>query len=306
MCALYPYYVWHDAVVQENATLAFLTAVAIWCLIHADQSRGWAAAAGAALGSCVLTKANLQLFAVAAPLWLGTVRGKRAEAAVAMGALALTVGPWLVRTELVVGSPVLYSDGGRALFKAHNRYTFEFFPERSIDFLPGPAFAELPPEAKLEFERLRKIDFHQVATSAWYWELGMEYIRQKPGLALWEGVRKILIGYSPLFSPRKGLPEQSVYFVSYFPILAGALAGVWLNRRRWRELGYFYVLFATFALGTAVFWAHTSHRVYTEPYLMMMAADAAVRIRNRRRDRRAHSGEPEATEETESSPRLVY
>jgi len=49
---------------------------------------------------------------------------------------------------------------------------------------------------------------------------------------------------------------------------------MWLTRGRWREFGYIYLLFASFAMGTAVFWAHTSHRVYLDPYLMIFAAYA--------------------------------
>jgi hypothetical protein len=45
-----------------------------------------------------------------------------------------------------------------------------------------------------------------------------------------------------------------------------------LTRHRWRELGPIYLQFLCFAAVTAVFWAHTSHRVYLDVYLIVFAA----------------------------------
>ena len=176
-----------------------------------------------------------------------------------------------------MGAPVLYSNSGFSLFKGNNDYTFRYFPEKSIDEVSNSAFGELSESEDREGRRLAAADPNGIQVSNWLWKRGMSYIEAHPWLTVWHGIRKIEIGFSPIFSPRKGLVEQTVYFVSYFPILVGGIAGAWLSCRRWREVGYFYVLMLTFSLGTAIFWAHTSHRMYLDPYLMIFSAYAVRR-----------------------------
>jgi hypothetical protein len=100
----------------------------------------------------------------------------------------------------------------------------------------------------------------------------MAFIRANPGLTFERGLRKIWIAFSPRFSPRQSTAFQTVYFLTYTPLVILAIAGLWATRARWKQLGYIYVLILTFAAGTAVLWAHTSHRMYLEPYLMIFAA----------------------------------
>jgi 4-amino-4-deoxy-L-arabinose transferase-like glycosyltransferase len=280
MCAVYPYYIWHDTVVQENATLAFVVALALWCLIRSRVSSRWAVAAGVALGLCALTKTTLLLFAIAAPLWIAVDHGKLRFTVAAYLGLILTLIPWLVRTQLIVGAPILYSDTGRSLFVAHNPFVFDYFPEQSLDMVTRPAFESLTAEERLELARATEADPHGLARSDWLWRRGMAYIEQHRLLSVWEGFRKIGIGFSPLFSPRKSAVEQSLYFLSYFPLLVGSIAAAWRLRARWRELGFFYLLIVMFALGTAVFWAHTSHRMYLDPCLMILSASTLTNLRD--------------------------
>lgn len=295
-CAVYPYYIWHDTVVQENVTLAFMVALAVWCLLRADDSRWWALAAGTVLGLCVLTKANMLMFALAAPAWVLLARKEIDRSAFAFLGLALTLVPWLIRSEVVVGAPVTFSNGGFALWTANHRLTFDYFPEQSIDKARLPEIADLSEEDRRELialsapdrfsvpdlyegilprERLAAVsakDPNGLREAKWFWDRGMRFIQSHPWLTLLRGVRKVGIAFSPIFSPRKDWGQQVVYFCSYFPLLIGSILGVWWSRRRWRDLGYLYLLLVTFAAGSAVFWAHTSHRMYLEPYLMILAA----------------------------------
>jgi hypothetical protein len=54
------------------------------------------------------------------------------------------------------------------------------------------------------------------------------------------------------------------------------LWGMWLHRSHWREDSLIYALFGIFALVTAVFWAHTSHRVYLDVYWIVFGAGAVA------------------------------
>jgi 4-amino-4-deoxy-L-arabinose transferase-like glycosyltransferase len=278
--AIYPYFVWHDAVVQETAALTFAVALAIFLLVsaHNSTSRKLWLAAGVALSLTVLTKANLLLFIPAALLWVALFSAGSAAlrtrrlAWTALG-VTLLLGPWVVRTWRITGTPILYSNGGFALWTSNQRLTFDYFPEQSIDEAHIPEWNDLKPAERAEFNALPD-DPQGIFQGRWYWNKGMSFILANPGLTLRRDLRKIWIAFSPRFSPAKSRAFEALYFVSYFPVLVLAVVGIWRSRARWRELGYIYVLIATFALGSAVLWAHTSHRMYVEPYLMILAAGA--------------------------------
>ncbi len=272
--AIYPYFVWHDAVVQETATLTLIVAVAVFLLLRASgsASRWLWLSAGAALGLAVLTKANLALFipfALAWTAWFGWRRVLWAGLGV-----ALILGPWEVRTWRITGSPILYSNGGQALWLSNHALTFDYFPRLSIDEASTAEFGAMTAAEKSEVAALN--DRQGIRQSQWFWNRGIEFIRANPGLTLKRAIYKVWIAFSPVFSPAKPWAFQILYFLSYFPLLVLSVAGIWfahssdLSTRR--ELGYIYVLAVSFALGCAVLWGHTSHRMYIEPYLMILAA----------------------------------
>jgi 4-amino-4-deoxy-L-arabinose transferase-like glycosyltransferase len=274
--AVYPYFVWHDAVVQETATLTLVVAGAIYLLF---RSKGRASlGAGIMLGVAILTKTNLILFFPFALAWTWLF-GWRRVAWVALG-VALVLGPWVVRTWRITGSPILYSNGGQALWAANHAQTFDYFPRLSIDEASEAEYGSLSAADRRELKALN--DPHGIGQAQWYWNKGMAFILANPGLTLKRAVYKVWIAFSPVFSPGKPGAFQIVYFLSYFPLLVLSVAGAWLARRRWRELGYIYMLVLSFALGCAVLWGHTSHRMYVEPYLMILAAHFAAYLATRR------------------------
>ncbi|MBC7899626.1 MAG: hypothetical protein H7070_06185, partial [Saprospiraceae bacterium] len=86
---------------------------------------------------------------------------------------------------------------------------------------------------------------------------------------------KVATGFSWIFSPRDSSLKQAVYFLSYFPILILGILGAISTRKRWRELMPVYLLFLSFIAGTAIYWAHTSHRSFLDVYLILFAAGLA-------------------------------
>ncbi len=277
---IYPYFVWHDPVLQETSTLAFMVAVSVYLLIRAhDSASRWLwLAAGAALALTVLTKANLLLFVPAALLCIalfssgGRPQRVRRFLWASLG-VVLLLGPWIIRTWRITGTPILYSNGGFALWTSNHRLTFNYFPERSIDDAHIPEWNDLTPAEQHEFNSLPD-DPQDILHARWYWKKGMSFVLAHPALTLGRGLQKIWIAFSPRFSPAQGAAFEVVYFVSYFPLLVLAVAGMWRTRARWRELACMFAAIVTFAAGSAVLWAHTSHRMYLEPYLMIFAAAA--------------------------------
>jgi 4-amino-4-deoxy-L-arabinose transferase-like glycosyltransferase len=275
--AVYPYFIWHDAVLQETATLTLVVAVAILLLLRAhDTASRWNwLAAGAVLGVAVLTKANLALFVPFALLWIvvsapAVMPRRLAPALWATLGVALVLGPWVIRTWRITGAPILYSNAGFSLWTSNHRLTFDYFPRRSIDDAAQPEFDDLKPEERREFDAIA--DTQGIRQTRWLWARGVAFIRSHPRLTLERALYKVWIAFSPRFSPAQGWLFQSVYFIFWLPVLVLSLIGAWKTRRRWRELGYIYMLVLSFALTCAIFWGHTSHRMYIEPYLMILAA----------------------------------
>ncbi len=275
--ALYPYYVWHDSVLQENATLAFVVALSIWLMLRLQrsQSRILAMVTGMMLAIAVLTKANLSAYLPLALLWTafalpGTWR-KRAQVVLSLTfGMTLLLVPWFVRTWRITGAPIIYSNGGFSLWTANHRLTFDYFPQRSIDAAQEAEWLDVPPAERHEMYELGDPQF--IRETQWFWNRGMAFIRANPTLTARRAVYKIWIAFSPAFSPAQGIAFQSVYLISYLPLFVLAPLGMWRSRRAWRLHGCIYLLFTSFAVSCAVFWGHTSHRMYLEPYLMIFAA----------------------------------
>jgi 4-amino-4-deoxy-L-arabinose transferase-like glycosyltransferase len=259
---VYPYFLWHDAVVQETATLTLVVAGAIYLLVRGGR------AAGLMLALCALTKANLALFVPFALAWMFRFGWRRVLWATC--GVMLLLGPWMARTWWITGSPTLYSNGGQALWLSNHAMTFDYFPRQSIDEASNAEFNALSPSERAERDAVH--DPQGIAEGRWYWNKGLEFIQQHPWLTLRRAVYKVWIAFSPVFSPAKPGAFQWLYFVSYFPLFVLSCYGAWLSRKRWQDLGYIYLLIATFAIGCAVFWGHTSHRMYVEPYLMILSA----------------------------------
>ncbi len=272
--AIYPYYVWHDGVLQENATLAFVVALTIWLLLRVIQSESrvlWIGA-GIMLALTVLTKANLALYVPLAILWVAFAAGKQWKMrtlCVSLGALLL-LGPWVVRTWRIVGAPILYSNGGFSLWTSNHRLTFDYFPKLSIDAAQEAEWLDVPPADRHAFYEIHDPQF--IRETRWFWDRGMAFIRANPALTARRAVYKIWIAFSPVFSPEHSFAFEAVYLVSYLPLFVLAPIGMWRARARWRQLSCIYLLIASFAVSCAVFWGHTSHRMYLEPYLMIFAA----------------------------------
>jgi 4-amino-4-deoxy-L-arabinose transferase-like glycosyltransferase len=279
LTAIYPYYVVHDTALQENVLYTFLTALAVLLLLRGRHNGSpWlAAGAGLVLGADVLTRANLAPFAAVAPLWFllppaaGKLPWRRRlqNALIGLGVLAATLSPWLGRSYALTGTPVLSTQSGYFLWLGNNPHTFDGYPARSIDRTQRPARAALSPADQAELDALRG---NEAAVDHWFLRQGLDYMRAHPWRSLVGGWRKVAAGFCLLPSPRHGFWLNLIYLLSYGPILLLGLAGLWIGRRDWREHLVFYLLFASFAAVSAVYFAHTSYRSYLDVYLIVFAA----------------------------------
>jgi 4-amino-4-deoxy-L-arabinose transferase-like glycosyltransferase len=277
--AIYPYYVVHDTALQDTSLYTFLTAGSVLLLLKADRSGSsvTGAFAGLTLGFLVLTRATLAPFAIFAPIWLAFAHDPRMGicsrrvwvALLCLSAAALVVSPWLIRSYLLIGSPVLSSEAGLLLWAGNNPYTFSHYPAESIDISKHTALEELSLRDKAEIKAMRN---DEAALDRWFLMKGLRYIHEDPDKFIRSAFRKVGAAFGPLPSPRKGPWANAVHLFSYGSVMMLGLAGFWAHRTQWRQNVIFYALFAFFVVVTGIFYGHTSHRAYLDVYLIIFAA----------------------------------
>jgi len=279
LAAIYPYYVVHDTALQETSLYTFLMALAVLLLLRVRRSGSLliAAGAGLTLAAAVLTRANLALFALLAPLWLTLAGGSHAVcsrrrllvAVVCAGVGMLTVAPWLIRAYQITGSVTLSTQTGFFLWLGNNPYTFSRYPQDSIDRSQAIALAALSSQENKELEARQH---NEALVDEWFRKKGLEYIRDHPWRTLGNSFRKIVDAFGWLPSPRRSFWPSLGYALSYGPVMILGLWGMWTSRRHWREHSIFYAQFVAFAAVTAVFFGHTSYRAYLDVYWIVFAS----------------------------------
>lgn len=279
LCAVYPYYVWHDLALQETGLFTFLAALATVLLCRARDSGGpvHALLAGAVLGAAILTRATLLPFALVGCMWLALpdsgpgpeARARIVSALLALAAMLLVLSPWLVRAHAITGRYGLGTEFGAALYAGNHPLTFADYPDGSIDLSREKVFAAIPPAEKAELDALGG---DEAARSDWFLRKGLANIAAHPADFAAGAAAKLWAAFRPLPSPLHGWFGNLGYALAWCPLLVLGLAGLWRERREWRRDFPAYAHVLVFAGITVVLWAHTSHRSYLDVYLMVFAA----------------------------------
>jgi len=274
--AVYPYYVIHDTALQETSLFTLLTLLSVLVLRRATGpgSAIMAAGGGALLALAVLTRATIAPFAALAPIWLawrtsGSATTKLRRGVLCALALTAVLAPWLWRSYKLTGEPALSTEVGLQVWNGNNPFLFRHYPTESSDLGQSEAFDALSAEEKLG---LVQIGDNEALRDRWFLDKGLTYMQAHPWLTLVNGVRKIGAAFGLLPSPRRGLWPNLIHACSYGPVMLLGALGMWRHRSDWRDDCLIYSLFGVFALVTAVFFAHTSHRAYLDVYLIVFAA----------------------------------
>lgn len=273
ICALWPYYAWHDTALQETGLFTFLGAAATLAMLRA-RATGWcgAAGAGALLGLALLCRSTIAPFAPFALAWLWWWAGRKAAVLGAI-AFAAILAPWLAWSVHVTGEAGLGTEFGAAVYSGNHAETFSRYPVRSIDESRARAFAAMSPADEAEVAALGE---DSPAASRWFAARGIEWIKSHPGEFAWNFVRKNWAAFGPWPSPRHGMLADLAYAATWLPLLLAGLAGFWLERRNWRRDLVITAQFACFVVISGVLWAQTSHRAPLDVLLMVFAARALV------------------------------
>jgi hypothetical protein len=272
--AVYPYYVIHDTALEETSLFTLLTLVAVMLLRQTVRSSKLTlgACAGLLLGLDVLTRATIAPFALLAVPWLVWQKRTRPGLVCAFF-LLMTIAPWLWRNYVLTGVPTLSTETGEELWNGNNGFLFTHYPSESSDLSKDEALNAL---SIADQQHLQQIENNEELTNRWFMHKALDYICAHPGQTVIDGFRKIAAAFYWLPSPRRGRLADLVYALSYGPVMVLGLWGMWRRRKCWRDDSLVYLLFATFIIVTAAFWAHTSHRAYLDVYWIVFAAGALV------------------------------
>lgn len=280
LAAIYPYYVFHDTSLQENTLFTLLTAVTIFFLIKTSKSLYLSNSffAGIFLSLAVMTRVTLLMLLPFAILWFIMVIRERKT----MMVLAMLLGfiiiaaPWLVRNTVIHGKPLFVVHSGVALWVGQNPYTLTGYPYEHLDRMTEKAWAAISNKERDELWKLSELErdnrFRQKA---------IQFMKENPLIVLKGAFKKVYAGLSWNFSPDEGSwIKNASYTITYLPILLLGVIGGFLARDKWKELSIIYSLFFTFIVVSAVFFAHTSHRIYLDIYLMIFSSYAVMRIKD--------------------------
>lgn len=291
--ALNPYAVIHDTALQDTVFVNVLMVTAMALLLRARATTAgptwmWA---GGALAAAVLVNARIVLFVPLALAWAGlAVSGDRRARtrAVALVALPLVVllGGWVARNWRLVGAPVLTTEGGEQLWYGNNPWTFSHFPVRSIDLTGGELILKMPADARERLEQFQGTEAERDAVVAGW---AVDYMTADPARTARAVSRKLWVAASAQLSPARGAVVQLGYAALFLPVHLLALFSVWRSRHAWREHGLTWALLIAFAVTTAIFWAHTSHKNYLDAVLFVYAAAGAYMLAPARLRQRGES-----------------
>jgi hypothetical protein len=174
----------------------------------------------------------------------------------------------VVRNKLVAGRFALTSETGFALARAHNDYTFRYYPYRaSIDESWDAYQQNMSEEQRQALDRVTDDEF---ACEQWYSEQAVNYMRAHPLETVVQGFYKVAVNFLGILSPLQGWYKNLAYTVSYWLLTLPALWGL----VRLRGTAFFKVFVAMVLAQAAVsfvFWAHTSHRTYLDPLFAVAA-----------------------------------
>jgi 4-amino-4-deoxy-L-arabinose transferase-like glycosyltransferase len=265
--AIHPLMLFYTAQILTESLFTFLVLWLIYSAFRAlDGGLGRAGMMGAVMGLAILCRSEaIPLSALVALGLLMFHRGpwvRRMQMVVVAGiAAALVVVPWLARNAIVLGSPVLTTEGGPTFYIGNN-------PEATGGYQALPVPLSAVPSGEVE-------------RSDYYFRQGWAFIHSNPGAFLGLAIKKQISFWEPHHNAVLDLSDFML-----FPLTIMGLALAARDRGHWR---YYYfiaspvvtsLVVASIVLGQARF------RTALYPLLITFAAAALVFLFNRFNSRR--------------------
>lgn len=279
--AFNPYALIHDTALQDTVLFNLLAMVAIALTIEARRhaTDRWWIVAGVALSLATLTSLRFALFLPCSIAWVLLVGGGdriRKAAMVGLPIVAL-LGGWVVRNWVIVGAPVLTTESGRQLWEANHPALTEFLPAQSIDVARGMFLSRLSRDQLAAIETAGgEVDRDRV-----FLRMSLDRVRREPIAVAATSVLKVAYALSGYLSPARGAAVQAGFALIFAPVSLLSLIGVWRFRARSPDHALIALVFLSFIVTTAIFWAHTSHVSYLHGLQFIYAAAVVASITTR-------------------------
>jgi 4-amino-4-deoxy-L-arabinose transferase-like glycosyltransferase len=288
--AAYPLLIRHSADRTDAALMTMLVlAFASEFVTAATPVRS--AVAGVWLGLTVLTRMMaLPLLPLAGAIeWRN--RGWRGAAALTLSALVV-IAPYAIRNYVLNGA-LVPTRSGIILFMSNSGYMAKLFPDYGPDILEDYAASVVNARGIAPGPSSPELDG---ASDALWTRYALQEMRRHPWRTAGLKARNVLYFFSPRLvpyheptattrihlgdngtftvenSPPRRAVDQIVYAMSYTPVLALAVAGVWLRRRDRRRDAILWCVVVTFVVAHAVYFPTTRYRVPIESVLLFYTA----------------------------------
>ncbi len=271
LATVYPFFVFLAAVpLTENLAIPLYCFLAL-ALVRGATAGDWryAVASGCLLGLATLNRPQILgflplLVPLVAVAWGSALREKLRNLALMVGCAAVIVAPWSVRNYVVFHRSIPVSlQAGSALYQGNNPYT-------------QTALTHLEHGARGWYNDERwggdLTAASPVEVDGQAFRLAAAFMRAYPGQALDFAMQKIGIFFSAYDDP--------ISRASWYPVLALSLLGLWWTAHDWRRLLPIFLLVAQTIVTAAIFTSLPRFRAPVEPFFVLLAAVALLRIRD--------------------------
>jgi 4-amino-4-deoxy-L-arabinose transferase-like glycosyltransferase len=299
ICALYPALIGTTHQLMTEAIYIPLLTLAILSLIMMEDQPTWGRVllSGILLGLTLLARASAATLLLLIPFWMfwrfpkarvmGFVKG------VVIGLVAvITVLPWTARNWSVHQTLIPISSNGGHIFwlgfhqlnrAAHQDFRrAEAYRAQEGRRAKTEIYFQLTAEDNtLGFPMLQRVYAEQypdvplppneAQLNRAYFARTVEFMESHPAVVLIKVIKDTL--RVPYFFDHFGR-----FVFSWGCLFPFAIAGLWITRRRWRELSLLYVLFLSLILLEVVFHPTPRFRLPYEPFLILFGGTAAVRL----------------------------
>ena len=291
IAALYPIFIAADGALLSETLYTPVLAATLLCayrVLDAGDWR-WAAALGALVGLCALTRSEAVLLVplLAVPVAWGARPGRAARLAAVVVAFALVLAPWTIRNLTAFDSLVPVSTQGGALIAGANCPDTYFGPE-----LGGWSFACLSK---------RPVGVSEAEQSDVWRREGIDYARDHAGripVVVTVRVLKLLDFYEPrrqlMFAEGRNHTVEGIGIGVYYLLLPLAVLGGVLVRRRREPLRILMAPVAMVLFAAVTGYGVTRLRHAAELAIVVLAALALVHLADRLRERRGRRAEATA------------
>jgi hypothetical protein len=195
-------------------------------------------------------------------------------------AFMMTLMPWTLRNSVVecVFSPFGFY-GNRNIYKAFHPVMMEYYLGEGLFTDPklrSLSFDRVYKQAPLwDAAQTKGLTTYEVDT--WRRSMPWLYWRQHPIHFVKLTALKVIALWSWKLEPLAlSWVKQTVYAVSYVPVLILGVMVFWLQRDKWRQTSLFLTLFLSFTLFSAVTYGVTRYRAPIDAYPIIMASVSVV------------------------------